>query len=173
MEAKPLTLAIPSDIDLFDKSGQWNAGYGSDAVTLNVTRWTNNEVIIKGFRGEYGKNGWVFNPGDAVQVELASPSQPASGNFPATLDLTIPDGSFIGDKGTFTTINTPGAVPDFPEIIAMNNSGEVAGSYYDDNGGAHAFIDDKGTFTTIDAPGASFHLCLRHQRPWRGSRILR
>jgi hypothetical protein len=43
---------------------------------------------------------------------------------------------FIDDKGTFTTIDAPGA--SYTDIAAINAGGEVAG-YYDDSTGVHGF----------------------------------
>jgi probable HAF family extracellular repeat protein len=58
-------------------------------------------------------------------------------------------------NGTYTTLNDSnagsgsdqGTVP-----IAMNNSGEVVGYYYDSNGAYHGFLYDNGGFTELDYP---------------------
>jgi len=57
-------------------------------------------------------------------------------------------------RAPFTTIDSPqGTYDAIP--IAINDSGEVAGSYSED-GDFLGFVYDKGTFTTIDPPGATY-----------------
>ena len=62
-----------------------------------------------------------------------------------------------GANGTYTTLNdqnagagsNQGTVP-----IAINNSGEVVGYYYDSNGAYHGFLYSNGGFTELDYPEA-------------------
>ena len=57
-------------------------------------------------------------------------------------------------KGTFTTIDVPGA--SLTQAFGINPRGDIVGSYAA-GGATHGFLlDKKGTFTTIDVPGASF-----------------
>src|SRR3954454_12971669 len=62
----------------------WGAGWSNpgehDAVTLKVTSWTNTEIIISGFTGQYGNNNWIFKPGDLVEVLLSDANGPAPQN---------------------------------------------------------------------------------------------
>ncbi len=67
---------------IHDYTGGWDAGWyhwdqGSgcwggcnDWVTVNVKRWTPNEIVISGATGSYGSLGWTFNPGDMVTVSV-------------------------------------------------------------------------------------------------------
>ena len=62
-----------------------------------------------------------------------------------------------GANGTYTTLNdqnagagsNQGTVP-----IAINNSGEVVGYYYNSNGAYHGFLYSNGGFTELDYPEA-------------------
>lgn len=65
---------------------------------------------------------------------------------------------FLLSKGTFTTIDVPGAL--FTAVTDINNAGVMIGAYDDTAGGCvagncHGFVLRQGTFTTIDFPGAS------------------
>lgn len=68
-------------IQIADLTGGWNAGNdgtlssGScttssdgDLVTLDVTSWTNTEIVISAVDGWYG--WWTFSSGDQLQVEV-------------------------------------------------------------------------------------------------------
>jgi probable HAF family extracellular repeat protein len=55
---------------------------------------------------------------------------------------------------TFTTINAPGVVPEDVVPDAINDRGEVVGTYDDSGGTEHGFLYDNGAFTTLDVPGA-------------------
>lgn len=51
----------------------------------------------------------------------------------------------------FTPISVPGAIGTLAGGI--NDSGAIAGTYFDENGNQHGFVDNGGTFTTLDVPG--------------------
>jgi uncharacterized membrane protein len=74
----------------------------------------------------------------------------------AMVPLTQASASPLGPPlpGHFITIDVPGAVATIPE--AINNWGEVVGSYNDSNDVGHGYIERGGSFTTLDDPaGAS------------------
>jgi len=52
----------------------WNAGYCAanecDGVTLGYVSWTPTQIIVSGFGGSYGSNGWLSAPGDAFCVAV-------------------------------------------------------------------------------------------------------
>jgi hypothetical protein len=64
------------DIKIADVTGGWNAGFtgdpGGDTVTLNVSSWTDTQIVIQGFTGQYGQNGFVLNNNDQIQVFVAN-----------------------------------------------------------------------------------------------------
>jgi hypothetical protein len=73
-------------IQVSDLTDAWNAGYGYDAVGLNVTSWTSTEITIQGFTGSYGVSGWILNHGDHAQVQVWNAQ---TGEGPALYNLTI------------------------------------------------------------------------------------
>lgn len=55
---------------------------------------------------------------------------------------------------SFQSLDVLGATSTWP--IGINNSGQVAGYYYDNANRTHGFVYSRGTFTTLDPPGATF-----------------
>lgn len=60
-----------------DLTGHWAAGRiidrNPDDVTLSVASWTDAEIVVTGFFGAYGQNGWKLNPGDEIDVAVWNP----------------------------------------------------------------------------------------------------
>ncbi|MFZ1918033.1 MAG: hypothetical protein WAU58_10705 [Terriglobales bacterium] len=40
---------------------------------LDVATWTDGQIIITGFSGDYGKNGWKLTEGDEVEIAVWNP----------------------------------------------------------------------------------------------------
>jgi uncharacterized protein (TIGR03437 family) len=81
-----------------DLTGQWNAGYGNNLVTISVTSWTGSQIVIQGFQGSYGQNGWSLHAGDQVEVQVWNPQTGST----ATFQLTVSQNP--GGSGTAPTI---------------------------------------------------------------------
>ena len=73
-------------IQVSDLTRNWNAGSAGsvDQVTLNVTRWTDNQITIQGFTGSYG-GGWSLNGGDLVRIQVWNAQ---TGAGPASITAT-------------------------------------------------------------------------------------
>ncbi len=56
-----------------DYTANFNAGYTGDATTMNVSSWTNNQIVISGLTGSYGGGGAVITSGDNLQFWLMNP----------------------------------------------------------------------------------------------------
>jgi thiol-disulfide isomerase/thioredoxin len=73
-----------------DKTAHWAAGRATaenwDAVSLNVARWTDSEILVTGLAGSYGANGWKLNPGDEIEVAVWNPE---TGVGPSTYTLFV------------------------------------------------------------------------------------
>jgi hypothetical protein len=52
--------------------GEWQAGYGIDAVTLTYGSWSNDRIVILGFVGSYGTSYWKVDPNDPVEIAVAN-----------------------------------------------------------------------------------------------------
>jgi hypothetical protein len=68
-------------IRIIDENGDWNAGYSlnnpADFVTLSVSSWTDTQIVVTGFTGEYGSNGWTINQGDTLWALVWNPQSSA------------------------------------------------------------------------------------------------
>ena len=62
-------------IDITDVTWGWDAGYNSDylgqtnAIKLNISQWTDGEIIISGFSGTYGQT-YSLNVGDKISISI-------------------------------------------------------------------------------------------------------
>ncbi|MDD2705834.1 MAG: hypothetical protein PHU07_10955 [Acidocella sp.] len=61
-----------------DVSRGWNAGsnrgeWTPNVVTVNVTSWTDDQIVISGFPSGYGQQGWIFGVGDTVDIQVWNP----------------------------------------------------------------------------------------------------
>jgi translation initiation factor IF-1 len=53
---------------------------------VDVESWTDTEIVVSGFSGDYGRNGWKLNPGDMVEVAVWNPQ---SGVGPALYRVKV------------------------------------------------------------------------------------
>src|SRR5262245_43698980 len=92
----------------------------------------------------------------ALVVAGAAPARGQECTPGMTVDFcggVVPGGGFLLDKGVFTFIQAPGASLTIP--FGINNHGQIAGVYHDDEGIIHGvLLSSKGEFTTFDAPDA-------------------
>jgi len=77
-------------LQILDTTGGWSAGYISstqdDTVTLEVTKWSDKKIVIKGFTGGYGESYWVLMKGDQLQINVWNAQ---TDNGPATIDEKV------------------------------------------------------------------------------------
>jgi len=73
-----------------DKTRDWAAGriiaQNTDEVMVDVEKWTDDEIVIGGFSGDYGKKGWALVEGDKLEVAVWNPQ---SGSGPATFCAAV------------------------------------------------------------------------------------
>jgi hypothetical protein len=78
-QSAPLNQSNSIDLYIEDSSGSptaWsacNGGAVDDLVTCTVTSWTAHEIVLTGFDGAYGENGWVLHAGDRMIVAVWNP----------------------------------------------------------------------------------------------------
>ncbi len=53
---------------------------------VDVESWTDNEIVIGGFSGDYGRNRWKLLPGDSLEVAVWNPQ---SGAGPALYYIRV------------------------------------------------------------------------------------
>ena len=105
-------------IEIQDKTKNWNAGNSNNPanlVTLDVSKWTDSEIIITGFDGAYGKD-WSLNYGDTVDVYVFNIPTSTWLQYATTVSLdrnTIPTLYFNAPtiKGLTVSIDWKGTTP--------------------------------------------------------------
>lgn len=73
-------------LEILDVTKDWHAGYADDAITLNVSSWTDGQIIVGGFTGGYGSGGSVLASGDAIAVYVWNAQTDAG---PASFILSV------------------------------------------------------------------------------------
>jgi hypothetical protein len=73
-----------------DLTANWSAGrmipQNSDEVMVDVETWTDTEIVVSGFSGDYGMSGWKLTAGDDVEVAVWNPQ---SGVGPAIFRVRV------------------------------------------------------------------------------------
>jgi hypothetical protein len=73
-----------------DLTSHWAAGriiaQNWDEVMLDVEIWTDKEIIVSGFSGEYGQHGWNLAPGDQLEIAVWNPQ---TGSGPALFHVQV------------------------------------------------------------------------------------
>jgi hypothetical protein len=86
----PYTNATSNYLSVNDASdSNWQAGYGHDWVTMSVSVWTDNQIVITGFSGTYGTYGWVYHTGDTVVISIWNPQSGIGGTGAAQYSLVV------------------------------------------------------------------------------------
>jgi hypothetical protein len=67
-------------ISIGDKTRSWEAGYsggGGNVVGLTVSAWTDTEIDIDGFNGQWGGGGgqYVLVNGDVIEISVGNPTK--------------------------------------------------------------------------------------------------
>lgn len=77
---------------ILDVTGNWEAGYlpPGNLVTLDVSSWTDNQIVVSGFTGSYGdwsqQFNWTLQPGNDLTFAVWNPQ---TGAGPATYKISI------------------------------------------------------------------------------------
>jgi aryl-phospho-beta-D-glucosidase BglC (GH1 family) len=72
---------------IHDDTANWEAGYTDDTITVQVSQWTDSQITITGFGGDYGlSEEWKLNSGDKLTVSVWNAK---TGTGPATAHATV------------------------------------------------------------------------------------
>lgn len=124
-------------ISLLDSTAGWQGGYEgcllgfctTDTVTVIVQSWTDSKIVLGGFSGAWGTDGYTLNVGDSVQVSVfdvqtsAGPAQVTVtivGETTTTTLTSSPNPSSEGETVTFTaTVASASGPPPDGEIVTF------------------------------------------------------
>ncbi|MGD0207442.1 MAG: hypothetical protein ABSC89_07550 [Verrucomicrobiota bacterium] len=73
-------------LKIHNDTANWDAGYNGDWINLNVSQWTDTQIVIKGFTGAYGLSEWKLNAGDKLTISVWNAQ---TGNGPVTFNATV------------------------------------------------------------------------------------
>ena len=59
-------------LDIRDDTADWDAGCNS-CISITVTRWTDNQIVIAGFSSPYGQGRYYLSNNDAIIITLHNP----------------------------------------------------------------------------------------------------
>ena len=121
----PFSTTSPNLLVL-DTTNNMPAGNTGDTVTANVTSWTDSQIVIQSFGGDYGQLGMVINPGDNLSITVTNPQTGEQGSLAVTVPSAVAPvisnvsfqpnngdwvmtvvGSGFGTQPTFTDGTTP------------------------------------------------------------------
>lgn len=75
---------------IWDDTAHWAAGRiiprNYDDVMVDVEGWTDTEIVVSGFSGDYGRNRWTLTAGDELKVAIWNPQ---SGVGPALYEVKV------------------------------------------------------------------------------------
>jgi protein involved in polysaccharide export with SLBB domain len=132
-----------SYISLVDSTGSsapWGAGETGNGVTLAVSSWTDTQIVLTGFSGNYGVGGWCIRPGDQLSVRVWNAG---TGQGPATYPIVASSGT---DTCAPQVTSVSAILPQQTQTITINGSGFGAqGSY----------TGDSSYISLVDSSGAS------------------
>lgn len=109
-------------ISFLDTTKGWQAGYEgcllgfctTDTVTLIVSSWTNNKIVVGGFSGDWGMDGFTLARGDSEEISIFNPQTSAG---PATKTVRV-----VGMETDTTLSCLSGDQAEAVQFIAVVNS---------------------------------------------------
>jgi protein involved in polysaccharide export with SLBB domain len=155
-----------SDILFADPTGTaWYAGDSRDAVSLSVTSWSDTQIVLSGFTGQYGTDGMCIKPGDQVYFKVWNAQ---TGSGPAYYPLTVGGGTNTCVPGPNIT-SVSAILPQQTQTITINGSGFGTQTAYNGDSKYILFADPAGTPWYGGYPGDAVTLSVSS---WTDSQIV-
>ncbi len=128
-------------------------GYAADSNGFLLDHIGGTFTMIA-FPGALGTAASAINDSGQIVGIYEACQTPNPGSEVLRLPCTFvqPHG-FLLSSGTYTTIDPPDSTNTL--VGAINNSGEIAGTYADASNKSHGFLFNSGIFTIVDYPGAT------------------
>ncbi|MGD0735017.1 MAG: hypothetical protein ABR976_07705, partial [Terracidiphilus sp.] len=143
----------------------WYAGDTGDAVTLSVSSWTDTQIVLAGFTGQYGTDGMCIKPGDSLYIKVWNAQ---TGNGPAYFPITASGGTNTCVPGpTITSVSA--ILPQQTQTITISGSGFGTHAPYTGDVSSILFADPAGTPWYGGYPGDAVTLSVSS---WTDSQIV-
>jgi hypothetical protein len=129
-------------LKIHDDTANWDAGYNGNWINVNVSQWTDTQIVINGFTGAYGLSEWKLNAGDKLTISVWNAQ---TGNGPVTTDATVASsasqsGGLSGAQPPLTSnINSPAAA-----LLQKMLIGDWVGEGLDDGRIVYVTFDTNG-----------------------------
>ncbi len=144
-DTPPATVTGIPELVLNDSEvATYTGGSGTDTLTFIYTVQPGDNIA------DLLVTGLNFPNGASIDVNGSNLTS-LSGDLGLQIDTTAPS---VVPAPSFTTIVDPLAV-NATNVNGINNVGQIAGNYYDENFTSHGFIESGGNFTTVDNPLAA------------------
>ena len=108
----------------FNMSSGWQAGYApnGNVVGLNISSWTDNQIVVNGFGYAYGWYNWYLTNGDHVTINVFNP-QTGSGPAAFTSTVGVANVAAVPEPETYAlmTIGLLGLLASRKKIITKQN----------------------------------------------------
>jgi hypothetical protein len=107
-------------LEIVDLTANWTAGYvdplgNADGVTVDVTSWSDGEIVLGGLGGIYGAgvlNRYVLSPGDTIEIGVWNPQTGAGpAYYYAGVLSAVQPPSAPAVSGTLPASSGSGAAP--------------------------------------------------------------
>lgn len=143
---------VGSQNHAFLYSGGAFTSIGDPDVYILYVPGINDAGTIVGTYASPGIGTQAFVYANGVIQPISAPGSTAWGiNNAGQILVDTGSGSFLDTNGVFTPIQVPGATS--THANAINNVGQIVGSYQDASNVYHLFLDTNGIFTTLDFSG--------------------
>jgi len=107
----PYTNLDSDFIRLEHSSPLWHAGSTrdnlTDFVTLSVASWTDRQIIISGFSGQYGSNNWRLVAGSQITIQIWNAQTGAGPSVKSVTVASSPIGGTAQNGGAITSAQPP------------------------------------------------------------------
>jgi protein involved in polysaccharide export with SLBB domain len=141
----------------------WNAGHSGSAITLAVSSWTDSQIVLSGFSGSYGTNGWCISPGDQLSVKVWNAQ---TGSGPAIYPIVASGGT---NTCTLAINSVSPILPQQTQTITINGSDFGSQSAYTGDSNSIELVDSTGVVWDAGHSGAAVPLVVSS---WTDSQIV-
>ena len=107
-------------------SGNGPCGTTPDAITLDYQSWTDSRIVIAGFGGAYGTDGYAA-PGDSLTIAVLGAGGGASAHWSGALGLGASAGTMVTGVSVAASSTQEGASANYTVRFTTSQTGALSG----------------------------------------------